>query len=143
MKAISMVLLDQFTHLALLILLEKTNLLFDIFLRKQVLVLLLSLVQPFTNLLLANFDIWVFLLTHIFINEHRRVRFSSETVIEDLIPAAEHGIDLLIIEQDPLALLSDVDIVVVVAEDYHGSENEWGCFTAHSVKIIEHHILWY
>ena len=125
MKTISMVLLDQFTNLALLILLEKTNLLFDVLLRKQVLVLLLSLVQPFTNLLLTNFNIWVFLLPHIFINEHRRVRFSSETVIEDLIPASEHDIDLLIIEQDPLALLSDIDIVVVVAEDYHGSENKW------------------
>ena len=68
MMAISMLLFNQFITLILLILFEQTNLLFDILFCEQVFVLLLSLVEPLTNLLLADLDICIILLALIFIN---------------------------------------------------------------------------
>ena len=68
MMAISMLLFNHFITLILLILFEQTNLLFDILFCEQVFVLLLSLVKPLTNLLLADLDICIILLALIFIN---------------------------------------------------------------------------
>ena len=112
---------DKSTALILLMHLEKADLLFNILLCKQVLVLLLSLVEPPTNLLLAYRACQVIHFFGIFIYEHRWVRFSFETVIEDFCPAICHYVDLLVIEQDPLTTLSNVDIIVVVTEHYHGT----------------------
>jgi len=136
----------------LLVEFKKADLFLDVLLGEQVLVLFLRLREPLVNLLLSDDWNLYFLANFVtiigrssLIDKHRWVSLGAQAVIKDLGPAIRHGVDLLIIEEHPAIFTSiaprgplplpNVDVVVVMAENYHGAEQVR--FTSAIINFVE------